>query len=61
MSTFQTYLLGYIILIIGLAIAAYLLGAPTIWIAGWVIVMIGLGIMAATGRTKSRDRPDPRL
>lgn len=61
MSTFQTYLLGYIILIIGLAIAAYLLGAPTIWIAVGVIVMIGLGIMAATGRTKSRDRPDPRL
>lgn len=61
MSTFQTYLLGYIILIIGLAIAAYLLGAPTIWIAVGVIVMIGLGIMAATGHTKSRDRPDPRL
>ncbi len=61
MSTFQTYLLGYIILIIGLAIAAYLLGAPTIWIAVGVIVMIGIGIMAATGRTKSNDRPDPRL
>ena len=61
MSTFQTYLLGYIILIIGLAIAAYLLGAPTIWIAVGVIVMIGIGIMAATGRTKTNDRADPRL
>lgn len=59
MSSFQTYLLGYIILIIGLAIGAYLLGAPAIWIAVGVIVMIGLGIIAATGRTKSRDPQSP--
>lgn len=59
MSSFQTYLLGYIILIIGLAIAAYLLGAPAIWIAVGVIVMIGIGIMAATGRTRPRDPQKP--
>lgn len=60
MSSFQTYLLGYIILIIGLAIGAYLLGAPTIWIAVGVIVLIGIGIIAATGRTKPRDPEQPR-
>ena len=59
MSSFQTYLLGYIILVIGLAIAAYLLGAPGIWIAVGTIVLIGVGIIAATGRTKSRDPQEP--
>jgi peptidoglycan/LPS O-acetylase OafA/YrhL len=59
MSSFQTYLLGFIILIIGLAIAAYLLGAPPLWIAVGVIVLIGLGIISATGRTKPRDRQQP--
>lgn len=59
MSSFQTYLLGYIILIIGLAIAAYLLGVPTLWIAVATIVLIGIGIIAATGRTKPRDPQQP--
>ena len=59
MSSFQTYLLGYIILVIGLAIGAYLLGLPTIWIAVGTIVLIGIGIIAATGRTKPRDPLQP--
>ena len=59
MSSFQTYLLGYIILVIGLAIAAFLLGAPTIWIAVGTIVLIGIGIISATGRTKSKDPQQP--
>jgi hypothetical protein len=59
MSSFQTYLLGYIILIIGLAIAAYLLALPRIWIAVGVIVLIGIGIIAATSRTKPRDPQQP--
>ena len=59
MSSFQTYLLGYIILVIGLAIGAYLLGLPTIWIAVGTIVLIGIGIIAATGRTKPRDPQQP--
>ena len=59
MSSFQTYLLGYIILVIGLAIGAYLLGLPTIWIAVGTIVLIGIGIITATNHTKSRDPQDP--
>lgn len=59
MSSFQTYLLGFIILVIGLAVAAYLLGAPPVWIAVGVIVMIGIGIISATSRTKPRDPTQP--
>jgi hypothetical protein len=59
MSSFSTYLLGFIVLIIGLAIAAYLLGAPALWIAVGVVVLIGIGIISATNRTKPRDPQQP--
>jgi len=59
MSTFQTYLLGAIILVIGLSIAAYLLGVEPLWIAVGAIVAIGIGIIAATNNTKPRDPRPP--
>ena len=57
MSSFATYLLGFIILVIGLAIAAYLLGAPPTWIMVGVIVLLGIAIISATSKTKPRDPP----
>ena len=57
MSSFGTYLTGFIILIIGLGIAAYLLNIPTLWILVGVIVLIGIGILMATSRTKMKDPP----
>ncbi len=59
MSSFGTYLIGFIVLIVGLAIAASLLGVPTTWIAVGAIVLIGIGIISATSRTKPRDPPPP--
>ena len=50
MSSFGTYLVGFLILIVGLAIAAYLLNVPTMWIAVGVIVLIGIGVLMATTR-----------
>ena len=57
MTAFSTYLIGFIILIVGLAIAAYLLNVPTTWIAVGAIVLIGIGVLMATSRTKPRDPP----
>ncbi len=57
MSSFSTYLIGFIVLIIGLAVAAYLLGVPQLWIGVGVIVMIGIGILTGTSRTKTKDPP----
>jgi hypothetical protein len=57
MSSFGTYLLGFFILIVGLAVAAYLLNVPTMWILVGVIVLVGIGILMATQRTKPRDPP----
>ena len=57
MSSFGTYLLGFVILIIGLGIAAYLLNVPPLWILVGAVVLLGLGILMATSRTKPRDPP----
>ncbi|HEY2067675.1 MAG TPA: hypothetical protein VGG84_17100 [Gemmatimonadaceae bacterium] len=59
MSSFGTYLTGFVILIIGLAIAAYLLNIPTMWILVGVVILIGIGILMATSRTKMKDPPAP--
>ncbi len=56
MSSFGIYLIGFVILIVGLAIAANLLGLPTLWIGVGVIVLIGIGVLTGVSKTK---RPDP--
>ena len=55
MSSFASYLIGFVILLVGLAIGAYLLNVPSTWIAVGVIVLIGIGVLSATSRTKMRD------
>lgn len=57
MSSFTTYIIGFIILVLGLAMAAYLLNLPGLWIAVGVIVLLGIGVITATSRTKMKDPP----
>jgi hypothetical protein len=59
MSAFGTYIIGFIVIIVGLAIAAYLLNVPPMWIGVGVLVILGIGIVSATSRTKHRDPPAP--
>ena len=59
MSSFASYLIGFVILIVGLAFGAYLLNVPTTWIAVGVIVLVGIGVLSATTRTKMRDPGAP--
>ena len=61
MSSFSTYLIGFIVLIIGLAIAAVLVGVSPTWVVVGCIVLIGLGILTATTRTKTKDPPGPPM
>lgn len=58
MSSFATYLIGFIIFVIGLVVAAYLLHVPNQWIGVGALVLLGLGILTATQRTKPRDPPN---
>lgn len=57
MSSFSTYLIGFIVLIVGLSVGAYLVGVPAMWIAVGAIVLIGIGILTGTSRTKTKDPP----
>lgn len=57
MSSFATYLVGFFLVVIGLGVAAYLLNVPVMWIGVGVIVLIGIGVVMATNRTKPRDPP----
>ena len=57
MSAFTTYLVGFFVVIVGLAVGAYLLNVPTTWIAVGVIVLVGFGILTATSRTRQKDPP----
>jgi hypothetical protein len=53
-SSFGIYLVGFIILVIGLALGAHLAGVPSMWIAVGVICLIGIGILSAVKKTQGR-------
>ena len=52
MSSFGIYLIGFLVLVSGLAYAAFLLGAPPVWIGTGAIVLIGFGIITGVGKTR---------
>ena len=56
MSSFAIYMLGMVVVVLGLAFGASRIGVPTVWIAIGVTVLIGLGILTGVSRTR---RPDP--
>ena len=57
MSSFTTFLIGFFILIVGVAVGAYLLNVPTQWIVVGVIIMLGIGVLMATSKTRPKDPP----
>jgi len=54
--SFGLYMVGFIILIIGLALGAHFAHVPPRWIGVGVVTMIGLGILLGVTSTR---RPDP--
>lgn len=56
--SFTLYLVGYIILILGLVMGAYFLNVPPRWIGVGVVVMIGLGVLSGVANTRRRDPAD---
>jgi hypothetical protein len=53
-SSFAVYLIGFIILVIGLALGAHLAGVSSMWIAVGVICLVGIGILSAVKKTQGR-------
>jgi len=53
--SFGLYVLGYCILIIGLALGAYYLHVPPHWVVVGAIVLIGIGIASGVAKTRQKD------
>lgn len=56
--SFAIYLIGFLILIGGLAWGAFTLGVAPIYIGIGVVILIGLGLITGVTRTRRRDPPD---
>jgi len=53
--SFALYLVGFIVLIAGLAFGASMMHVTPRWIAVGAIVLLGLGIVTGVARTRQRD------
>lgn len=53
--SFAMYMIGLILVVVGLAYGASLANVPAHWIAVGVIAILGLGIMSAVSKTRMRD------
>ena len=54
-SSLTIFIIGFVILVAGLAYGASLAGLAPQWIAVGVLVLIGLGIAMGVTRTRHRD------
>jgi hypothetical protein len=55
MSNFAIYLVGFLIVIGGLAWAAVSLGAPPMWIGIGAVILLGLGVVSGVSKTRIRE------
>ena len=55
--SFGMYMIGYIVLIVGLSLGAYLLHVPPRWIGVGIISLLGIGILTGVTTTRRRDPP----
>jgi hypothetical protein len=53
--SFAIYVIGFIVMVVGLAYGAHLLHVPPRWIGTGVVVMIGFGILSGVAKTRQRD------
>jgi hypothetical protein len=57
-SNFVIYLVGFLVVVGGLAWGATMAGVPPIWVGVGVIVLLGIGILSAVKRTQARSVPE---
>lgn len=53
--SFGLYLIGTIVLVIGVGYVCHLAHMPTHWIGAIAIVLLGAGIMGAVSSTRHKD------
>ncbi|GAB3657281.1 hypothetical protein [Ramlibacter alkalitolerans] len=55
--SFALYLIGFIIVIVGLAWGAMVAGVPQTYIIIGAVILFGIGILSAVKRTRPKDPP----
>lgn len=55
--SFALYMIGFLIVIAGLAWGAMVAGVPQIYIMIGAVVLLGIGILSAVKRTRPKDPP----
>ncbi|MDB5750203.1 MAG: hypothetical protein JWP65_624 [Ramlibacter sp.] len=55
--SFGLYMLGFVILIGGVAWGAIVAGAPPIYVIIGAVILLGIGIISAVSRTRLKDPP----
>jgi hypothetical protein len=61
MSNFSLYIIGFIVIIVGLGWAAYTLGVALLWIGIGALVLIGIAIVSGVSKTRYREAsPDDK-
>ena len=55
--SFALYLIGFLIVIAGLAWGAMVAGVPQTYILIGAVVLLGIGIISAVKRTRPKDPP----
>lgn len=58
--SFVLYVIGFLVVIAGVAWGLVRAGLPTVWVIIASVILFGLGILTGVTRTRSRDLPkDP--
>ncbi len=53
--SFALYILGFLILVVGLVMGATMLHVPSRWIGVGVVVLLGLAVLTGVTHTRRRD------
>ena len=56
--SFAIYIVGFLVLMTGLVWAATTAGVPQLYIMIGVVILLGLGIISAVSKTRSKDPPE---
>ena len=57
MSNFAIFIIGFIILIAGLAYGASIAGLSAQWIGVGVAVLVGIGVVMGVTKTRTKEQP----
>ena len=53
--SFALYVVGYLIVICGVALGAYYMHIPAHWITVLVLILAGIGVASGVSHTRRRD------